>query len=56
MTKRKLALAAPLLTLAAVAVAFGIGAGSGLARSAGHRAVFKAAWIYVGPHNGGGWS
>src|SRR5437762_13871676 len=56
MTKRKLALAAPLLTLAAVAVAFGIGAGSGLARSAGHRAVFKAAWIYVGPHNDGGWS
>src|SRR5438270_8977105 len=53
MTKRKLALAAPLLTLAAVAVAFGIGASSG---SAAHRAVFKAAWIYVGPHNDGGWS
>src|SRR3977135_580669 len=53
MTKRKLALAAPLLTLAAVAVAFAISASAG---SAAHRAVFKAAWIYVGPHNDGGWS
>jgi basic membrane protein A and related proteins len=53
MTKRKLALAAPLLTLAAVAVAFAIGASAG---TAAHRAVFKAAWIYVGPHNDGGWS
>jgi basic membrane protein A len=53
MTKRKLALAAPLLTLAAVAVAFAVGASSG---SAAHHAVFKAAWIYVGPHNDGGWS
>jgi basic membrane lipoprotein Med (substrate-binding protein (PBP1-ABC) superfamily) len=53
MTKRKLALAALLLTLAAVAVAFAVGASAG---TASKRAVFKAAWIYVGPHNDGGWS
>lgn len=52
MTKRKLALAAPLLTLAAI-VAFAVAASTG---SAAKRAVFKAAWIYVGPHNDGGWS
>jgi basic membrane lipoprotein Med (substrate-binding protein (PBP1-ABC) superfamily) len=56
MNKRKLALAAPLLTLAAVAVAFAVGASAGMAHRAAKGAVFKAAWIYVGPHNDGGWS
>jgi basic membrane lipoprotein Med (substrate-binding protein (PBP1-ABC) superfamily) len=53
MTKRKLALVAPLLALAAAAVAFAIGASAGTAAKS---ATFKAAWIYVGPHNDGGWS
>jgi basic membrane protein A and related proteins len=53
MTKRKLALAALLTTLAAVVAAFAVGASAG---TAGKHAVFKAAWIYVGPHNDGGWS
>src|ERR1700694_5259207 len=44
MTRRKVALAALLLTL---------GASAG---SAAKSAPFKAAWIYVGPHNDGGWS
>src|SRR5918912_1968340 len=48
-----IALAAPLLTLAAVAVALVLGASTG---SAAKSDVFKAAWIYVGPHNDGGWS
>src|ERR671939_504734 len=48
-----IALAAPLLTLAAVAVALVLGASTG---SAAKHDVFKAAWIYVGPHNDGGWS
>jgi basic membrane protein A len=53
MTRRKLAVAAPLLTLAAVAVALALGASSG---SAAKSATIKAAWIYVGPHNDAGWS
>src|SRR6266849_9383680 len=44
MTRKKLALAALLLAL---------GASAG---SAAKSATFKAAWIYVGPHNDGGWS
>jgi basic membrane protein A len=52
MTRRKLAPAALLLTVAAFAVAL-VAAGTG---SAKHQDAFKAAWIYVGPHNDGGWS
>src|SRR5262245_49405607 len=52
MMRRKLAPAALLVTLAAVVAALGA-AGTG---SAKHQAAFKAAWIYVGPHNDAGWS
>jgi basic membrane protein A len=52
MSKRKLALAALLPTIAAATV-LAVGTSSGSARS---DAAFKAAWIYVGPHNDGGWS
>jgi basic membrane protein A and related proteins len=51
-TRRKLALGAILLTFAAVVVALAATA-TGSAKS---DATFKAAWIYVGPHNDGGWS
>ena len=40
------------MTLAAVVAAL-VAAGTG---SAQHDAAFKAAWIYVGPHNDAGWS
>jgi basic membrane protein A len=50
---RKLALAAILLVVAAVAVVLALGTSPGAAKSS---AAFKAAWIYVGPHNDGGWS
>ena len=53
MSRRKLAVAAPLLTLAAVAVALALGTSSG---SAAKSATIKAAWIYVGPHDDHGWS
>ena len=53
MTKRKLAPAAILLAISATAVALAFGTSPGSARS---NAAFKAAWIYVGPHNDGGWS
>ena len=53
MTKRKLALAAAALALAVVAVVLAFGTSPGSAKS---NAAFKAAWIYVGPHNDGGWS
>src|SRR5215813_11733141 len=52
MTRRKLAPAALLVTLAAVVAAL-VAAGTG---SAKHDAAFKVAWIYVGPHNDAGWS
>src|SRR5262245_39571672 len=52
MMRRKLAPAALLVTLAAVVAAL-VAAGTG---SAKHQAAFKAAWIYVGPHNDAGWS
>jgi basic membrane protein A len=52
MTRRKLAPAALLVTLAAVVAAL-VAAGTGSARQ---EAGFKAAWIYVGPHNDAGWS
>jgi basic membrane protein A len=55
LTRRKLALGAILLTIAAVAVALAATA-TGSAKSTRSAAAFKAAWIYVGPHNDGGWS
>jgi basic membrane protein A len=51
MTRRKLAPAALLLAVAALTALVVAGAGS-----ASHQAAFKAAWIYVGPHNDAGWS
>jgi basic membrane protein A and related proteins len=53
LTKTKLALAAILVVIAATAVALTVGTASSPAKST---AAFKAAWIYVGPHNDGGWS
>jgi basic membrane protein A and related proteins len=53
MRKRKHALAALLVAIAATAVLLAAGVGSGSAKSSG---AFKVAWIYVGPHNDGGWS
>jgi basic membrane lipoprotein Med (substrate-binding protein (PBP1-ABC) superfamily) len=51
--KSKLALAALLSTLGAAALVL---AGGVSARTHAQTAAFKAAWIYVGPHNDGGWS
>jgi basic membrane lipoprotein Med (substrate-binding protein (PBP1-ABC) superfamily) len=53
MTKSKPALAALLVAVGALALVL---AGGSAARTAGKAAPFKAAWIYVGPHNDGGWS
>ena len=53
MRNRKLALGAILLVIAAAAVVLALGTSPGTAKSS---AVYKAAWIYVGPHNDGGWS
>jgi basic membrane protein A and related proteins len=53
LTKRRLALAAILFVIAAAALALAFGTSPGSAKQA---APFKAAWIYVGPHNDGGWS
>src|SRR4051794_21569555 len=50
MKRTKLALAALLLTLSVIALV------AATAGSAKHTAAFKVAWIYVGPHNDGGWS
>ena len=51
----------PKRALAAVALTVGVIVGalaatSALAKPQGKQAAFKAAWIYVGPHNDGGWS
>jgi basic membrane lipoprotein Med (substrate-binding protein (PBP1-ABC) superfamily) len=51
--KGKVALTALLLT---IGVASLVVAGGVSARTHAKTAVFKAAWIYVGPHNDGGWS
>jgi len=53
MTKTKLALAALLVVIAAAAVALAVSTAPGSAKPT---AAFKAAFIYVGPHNDGGWS
>jgi basic membrane protein A len=50
---RKLALGAIVLVVAAVAAVLALGTSPGSAKST---ATIKAAWIYVGPHNDGGWS
>ena len=55
MKRGKLALVPPLLAFAGVAV-LALGAATGAARSHKQAAAFKAAWIYVGPHNDHGWS
>src|SRR5437762_5929996 len=52
MKSRKHALAALFLALGTLAIVL-VGASAGSAKS---QAAFKAAWIYVGPHNDGGWS
>src|SRR5213082_1886307 len=54
MKKRKFALAVPLALAAALILALGVSTGS--ARTQKQSAAFKAAWIYVGPHNDNGWS
>ena len=53
MRKVKLALAALLVTLVAVSLALALGTAKS---SAKQQSTIKAAWIYVGPHNDGGWS
>jgi basic membrane protein A len=54
MKKRKFAFVLPLALAAALILALGVSTGS--ARTQKQAAAFKAAWIYVGPHNDGGWS
>jgi basic membrane protein A and related proteins len=51
MTRRKYVLALPLVLAGVLVLALGTSTGS-----ARQSAAFKAAWIYVGPHNDGGWS
>src|SRR6476661_9408265 len=53
MTSTKLALAAITVVIAGAAAALAVGTSPGSAKSS---ATFNAAWIYVGPHNDGGWS
>jgi basic membrane protein A len=53
MTRRKFSLAAITLVIVAAVVALALGAASGKAKSSG---AYKVAFIYVGPHNDGGWS
>jgi len=54
MKKRKFAFALPFAFVAALILALGVSTGS--AKTQKRSAAFKAAWIYVGPHNDGGWS
>ena len=51
--RTKAALALSLITAVA---AIGVAASVASASSSAKTAAFKAAWIYVGPHNDGGWS
>src|SRR5512132_1600755 len=51
MKRRRFAVALALALAAALVLALGVSTGS-----AKQAATFKAAWIYVGPHNDGGWS
>src|SRR6266545_818859 len=45
-----------LLALLAVAAVVSVTAGTVAAKPHARKDIFKAAWIYVGPHNDGGWS
>jgi basic membrane protein A len=54
MRTRRFALGLPFALAAALILALGVSNGS--ARTQKKAAAFKAAWIYVGPHNDGGWS
>ena len=54
MKRRRFALGLPFVLAAALILALGVSNGS--ARTQKKEAAFKAAWIYVGPHNDGGWS
>jgi basic membrane protein A len=54
MTKRRIAFALPLALVGALVLVLGVSTGS--ARTQKEAATIKAAWIYVGPHNDGGWS
>ena len=54
MRKRKFAFALPLALVVALLLALGVSTGS--AKTQKKAAAFKAAWIYVGPHNDSGWS
>jgi basic membrane protein A and related proteins len=51
MKRGRLALALPLVLAVALVLALGVSTGS-----AKQQATFKAAWIYVGPHDDHGWS
>src|SRR5881392_2258843 len=51
MKRRRFALALPLVLAAALVLALGVSTGA-----AKQQAAFKAAWIYVGPHDDHGWS
>src|ERR671936_133434 len=51
MRRRKLAFGVPVVVAVALVLAAGVSTGS-----AKQQAAFKAAWIYVGPHDDGGWS
>ncbi len=53
MRNTKFALGAILAVIAALAVVLSVGTAPGKAKSSG---AFKVAFIYVGPHNDGGWS
>src|SRR5256714_1259424 len=52
--KRRRFLALPLLLAGVLVLALGVSTGS--ARTHSRSAAFKAAWIYVGPHDDHGWS
>ncbi|MFL6011167.1 MAG: BMP family ABC transporter substrate-binding protein, partial [Gaiellaceae bacterium] len=54
MKKRRFAFAVPLALAAGLVLVLGVSNGS--ARPHKQSAVFKAAWIYVGPHDDHGWS
>src|SRR5213078_4000398 len=54
MRRRKFALGLPFALAAALILALGVSTGS--ARTHSRSAAFKAAWIYVGPHDDHGWS
>jgi basic membrane protein A len=53
LTKRHIALVAILFVIVLAATVLAVGTSAGSAKP---NAAFKAAWIYVGPHNDGGWS